>query len=315
MSSLEPRGADAKPEGILAWSTYVKRVLKEARDTIPVHPGTMIAWDACHNKDYHIDSFLCVDDVSLTQWAAKQAAILDLTQGRVIKYSKLNDKIRQRGLVPLLQAAYDLRGISVTIAIERTAIDAWVKDAGELIAPIIQKNFHHAWKHPSLWKATVVVDNVNLLLDSFYLNEGRKMVCFDNDDDIWGNENQKKDFENMMRHWRSHTGSANRDVVNLTFDRFDPLGTSLTAIPDLIAGAVSSILHGLQHPEQMDGPMSVATLPGKARIIGDWIWSVPRSLHTIVIVVGRHEKGIQTYKLGNPFYPPEPSGPPSSVTD
>lgn len=307
MSSTEANIVVAHPDGIHGWSSYVKRVLQEARATIPVQPGTIIAWDACHNKDYHIDSFLCVDDVSLRQWASKQSEILQLTQGRVIKYSKLNDRIRQKGLVPLLQSAYDLCGISVTIAIEQAVIDAWVDETGEIIAPIIQKNFQHAWKHPSLWKASVVVDNVNLLLDTFYLNEGRKIVCFDNDDDIWGNENQKKDFQNMMEQWRSHTGSTNRDVVNLTFDRFDPLGTSLTAIPDLAAGAVSSILHGLQNPERMDGPAKVATLPGKARIIGEWIWAMPRSLHTVVIVVGYHENGIVAYKLGNPFYQPNSS--------
>lgn len=305
MGSASQKEVSDKPDGIFVWSPYVKRAMLDARSALGIQSGTVIAWDACHNKDYHIDSFLCVDDDSLALWAAEQHKILELTQGRVIKYSKLNDRVRWKGLIPLLQAAFRLRGVCVTVAIERTAINAWVNDAGKLLTPILKTNFNHSWKYSCLWKATVVVDNVNLLLDTFFLNKGRKFVCFDNDDDIWGNENQKKDFGNMMSHWKSHTGSANRDTVNLTFDKFDPLGTSLTAIPDLVAGTVASILNGLCNLDRVEGLTSVASLPNKARIIGDWIWTEPMSLHHVIICVDRHEGGIQTYKLGNPFYQPE----------
>jgi len=184
-----------------------------------------------------------------------------------------------------------------------------MKEAGQTIAPIISSNFSHSWKPANLWKASVVVDNVNLLLDTFYENRGRKVICFDNDDDIWGNNNQRNDFNQMMSHWRTYTASSNRDEINLTFDHFDPLGTSLTAIPDLVSGAVASILHGLRNPEWVEGDAHAAILSDKARVIGDWIWwKGARQLQSIVICVNRSEKGIHTFKLGNPFVAPPSTG-------
>ena len=192
---------EVKPSGIFGWSSYLKRVLREAQLQVSTGPASFIAWDAGHNKHYHIDSFLCVDSTSFHVWRQRQTSILDITKGRVIKYSKLNDKVRQKGLLPLLQAAHELRGVCITIAIEKAVIAHWVEHHRHDFELLIGSTFHHKWKTTNLWKSFVVADNLNLLLGAFVADNDRNLVFFDNDDDLLGNENQRMDFNTALSSW------------------------------------------------------------------------------------------------------------------
>lgn len=290
--------------GIFGWSEYVKRVLVAARSPLSTGSASFIAWDAGHNKHYHIDSFLCVDSPSFHEWRKRQGSILKITHGRVIKYSKLNDKFRQKGLIPLLQAAHQLRGVCITIAIEKAVIRNWVEQNGQDFELLFERTFLHKWKAINLWKSFVVADNLNLLLSALVNDDDRNLVFFDNDDDLLGNHNQRTDFNTTLGSWHAFTGSSRRSPINLTFDHLYPFGTSFTAIPDLAAGAVGCLLDGLREPEEIRGKAHLATIPGKTTMISEWLWTGSPSLHKVIVCVERGVSGYQTYRMGNPLEGP-----------
>jgi len=88
--------------------------------------------------------------------------------------------------------------------------------------------------------------------------------------------------------------------VNLTFDHLHPVGTSFTAIPDLAAGTVGSLLDGLREPDEVREEANIATIPGKASMIGEWLWTGSPSLYKVVVCIERGVNGIQSYRMGNP---------------
>ncbi len=85
-------------------------------------------------------------------------------------------------------------------------------------------------------------------------------------------------------------------------DEGDRMEEDLTAIPDLIAGAMSEIANKLSQftggriPSNLAVPFS-GKFSTKTEIISSWIWDKNQGFPKVVIVIEKYAKGLTTFRL------------------
>lgn len=237
---------------------------------------------------------------SIEAWAAWEPKRLQIrreyfTDSRRMSFKKLNDKQRERSLLPILTAADSLNGLIFSLAISKKCPPVFAASP-----PLDLKNPQFAayrkWKPSVLNKAFLILHLSGLLLAGL-AEAGQDLLWFTDEDAIAANDQRVIELTQLFA-WISS--------LYLTFDMGKcRCGTSrcnngtlqiedLLALPDLVAGALSDQLAARANGPTM--PSSVfwmrrGDLRKKTRRITWWFSDAAQALKRLVCIVDPNEDG------------------------
>jgi hypothetical protein len=191
---------------------------------------------------YRVYSFLIVGDKAWTAWEPKRLLLRQqlMPDNRRMSYKKLGERYRREFLRPILEAADELEGLSISLAINKGAPSLF-SPAGPLDLTNPDFALFHSWKPEVLEKAFTVLHVIGFLLAG--LGQRHQNVFWYTDQDeiaanlgmltaltkalVWISSGYI-DFD--LGHFRCGTTSC--DNGNCQIEDF-------VSVPDLIAGALS----------------------------------------------------------------------------
>ena len=254
---------------------------------------------------YQTISVLFADLENSRDWEIYRRQIRQkyLADGRRLSFKGLNDKQKQDALIPFLNAANSIRGVSVTLVISKAIDNLYLLKNDVEVA---HKSFglESKWKFHSLETAIRVAHFVSILTAGLS-KDNQDVYWISDEDELFANVQKTQDLQKIIG--KLSAISIKHKLKNLgmgttTIDEGDRFEEDLTAIPDLIAGAMSEIatklaqFSGGRIPNNLALPFS-SEFTTKTDIISSWIWSNSPSLPKVVIIVEKHGKGFTTFRL------------------
>ncbi len=207
-----------------------------------------------HKARYRSFTFVLVDQVSYAYWKVDQARWREqyLPDGRRLSYKGLGDVKKRRALTPFLALANSLRGLIVSVLVDRSLPPLVEMDRDT--EPVDQaqsgrSDDEHKLAMASLrWRADVwnkvltVATAVGVVLSTFS-HEGQHLVWITDDDVIAPNENGLRDFVTvagyviggLLPHGLGHLRMGAASVTDDGSKSFE----DLTALADLVSGALA----------------------------------------------------------------------------
>lgn len=248
------------------------------------------------DSPYSVYSFVMTTLDSWKKWESSRIEIrrTHLTEFRRMSFKRLNDGQRRRALMPFLQAANDLNGLSFSIAVNKEC-----KSFFEKTPPLNLSNPEFAryrkWKPAVLEKAFFIVHVLGTLLGGLAAC-GQDVFWFSDEDSIAANDERISELTSLFA-WISSSyldfdlgnlrcGTSRSDNGTLQLEDF-------LAIPDLVAGAIA---------EQMRTPflnpsstgnfwMSRGDFSNKTRNITWWLSDASQSLKRLLCIIEPAPKG------------------------
>jgi len=198
-----------------------------------------------------------------------------------MSYKNLNDGQRRAALVPFLEAADRIQGLSVLMAFD--------KRLGELCAGARTYErmktdgiLRGVWKPRAFEQMMRTVQLVSTLLAAVGAKD-QNIYWVSDMDECFANAERKHDIARMMssftseyiRHSLGELGIGTTEI-----DEGDRLEEDLAAIPDLAAGAVCDLLNRIhQHLGSLPMlPSFVPNLKGKSDLVSSWFFDHGGSL-------------------------------------
>ena len=241
--------------------------------------------------EFEVLSFLFYDKQSLREW---NKARLLLRQeyhigDREIAYKKLNDIIKRRALLPFLNIANNISGLSVNIAIHKKVASLF---AQKLLSPS-----ELGWEKYNYWDSLAfekMCRAVNLI--GFFLagitHSAQHILWITDEDDIVANETYKADttemFYSALQHYsKGYLGSFSCETTALDDSSMEL--RDLAAIPDLVAGASCEILSQLHITKSIPNDEQLVPLPDsipdKSNEIINWYADYSHPLKRLLYVI------------------------------
>jgi hypothetical protein len=255
---------------------------------------------------YETFSVLYLDVEASSEWDRGRRAVRQqfLSDGRRMAFKSLNDGRRQDALVPFLDAANHIVGISLTLAV-RKSIQHLCSDE-EFFAYTKQRlTLDTGWKYHSFERMLRIINLVTMLYGGLS-KQGQSIYWISDQDSLFANERRSQDLKKILDRWSSHyvTHSLGElGVGTTTIDEGDRIDEDLNAIPDLMAGAVAEVVTALAQayggsvPVKLAVPFDKALTP-KADLIYSWITDNQYELQRAVILVEKSEpRGFSVSKL------------------
>ena len=195
-----------------------------------------------NDEPYVVYSFLFAGDRSWAEWEEKRLRLRKqiMPDDRRMSYKKLGDRYRREFLMPILDAADDLEGLSVSLAVNKAAPSMFPPN-GPLDLSNPEFSLFRHWKSEVLEKAFTV-----LHLACFFLaglgHEKQNVFWFTDQDEIAANPDMLTALTNAFA-WISSSyldfdfghlrcGTTACDNGNRQIEDF-------VSVPDLVAGALS----------------------------------------------------------------------------
>lgn len=233
---------------LYGWVRTVERILVAER--IPPLAGPLISIFSDYSGEqkgssYQTIGVLYADLYGSPLWEMRRRDVRRrfLADGRRMSFKALGDKKRRSALVPFLQAADEIRGLCLVLAIRRSIANLHV---GSRTAGPIQDllGFRKTWSTRELERMARVTHTIGLLIGGLS-KPGQHIYWISDQDPLLANENLTLDLREMLGRFTSYY--ARRELGELGLgtaeidpgDRFEEDGT---AIPDLVAGAFAEIL-------------------------------------------------------------------------
>ncbi len=196
-----------------------------------------------------------------------------------------------------------IRGISVTLVISKAIDNLYLRKTDLEIA---HKSFglESKWKYTSL-KTAIRVAHLVSILTAGLSKESQDCYWISDEDEIFANAQKTQDLQKIIGKFSTISISHKLDNLGMgttVIDEGDRFEEDLTAIPDLIAGAMSEIATKLAQstggriPSNLAVPFS-GEFSTKTDIISSWMWSKNQGLPKVVIVIEKHGKGFTTFRL------------------
>ena len=231
-----------------------------------------------HKKSgYEAISFVFADLASSGEWLRdrKEFRRTVLRDGRRMAYKSLNDRLRSSALPQFLLTSSALRGLTVTLLIDKRIGSIFTSAHTESLKP-------DAPEFPR-WNAEITERLLRVVhFMSFFLTglcrSGQDVLWVTDEDAIVPNEDRVRDLCNVFGNVSSSYLDRNLGHFRLATTRQDSgdrQAEDLVAIPDLIAGALVELVTGAQISGALpDGglvrPVG-ANISLKARRIGAWL--------------------------------------------
>lgn len=230
-------------------------------------------------------------------WERQRLAVRQqyLGDGRRMSFKALNDGHRRAALIPFLNAADAIRGVSVVFAIDKrlrhfASFDGFHEGLKE--RHMILGN----WTSRSLERMITVTHIISVLL-GLVTKEGQNVTWISDADDLFATEVHKRDCAKMMGTFtglyvRHRMGQMSMGTTDL--DEGDRLEEDLTAIPDLAAGAVGELFNKMYLEfGKVPGITTFAprNLSRKSDLITSWFFHPNRWHQKIACVIQKVSEG------------------------
>lgn len=250
------------------------------------------------DSEFMIFSFLIIPSTKFTDWEEKRIQVRStyLQNSRRMSFKRLGDRQRRAALMPFLDAAGTLDGISLSISIN--------KHCRELSnAPLIdlsndEFSSYRKWKSKVLNKACFAVHVLSLLISGLAA-PGQNILWFTDEDAIAANDQRLTELAQLftwicstylpfsLGHFRCGTGKSDNGTMQIE---------DLLAVPDLIAGALYEQFKLPNPGLELAGDVSWMYRPDmsqKTKEITSWFSNVSCPLRKFLVVVepGRDDSG------------------------
>ncbi|MBS1792020.1 MAG: hypothetical protein JST85_30215 [Acidobacteria bacterium] len=295
---------------LFRWASSVERII--CAQKLPEFSGTdiLIASDysGSHiSSKYQVISALYVDLNTIQQWETNRKAIRQqfLPDGRRLSFKALNDKKRRKILIPFLQIADLLPALSLTVAIKKNIGNLCFREE-ELAQAKKSFGLECQWRHKHLETAMRVAHLISILVAGLSAPK-QNIYWISDEDELFANPARSGDLQRILGKFTGHYIKHELGELGIgttSIDEGDRLEEDLTAIPDLIAGAVSEIatrlceIAGGRITPTIAIPVYERFSP-KTEIINSWMWSTGSILKRIVIIFDSYGKnGMTIFNLG-----------------
>jgi hypothetical protein len=203
---------------------------------------------------YQILSFLIADTGNCEQWDKEREEVRAefLSNNRRMSFKELRDNQKFKALKPFLSSADRIPGLVFTVAIESS-----IQSLFEGLAPLDLENpeflFFKSWRPNVLEKAFRILHFISFLLAGIS-HPGQNIIWFTDEDSIAANPDRLRQLTNLfswvispylafdLGHLRCGTTKCDDGSRRIE---------DLTAIPDLVAGAIGEQLQ-LQYEKKPD---------------------------------------------------------------
>lgn len=242
------------------------------------------------SAEYEVTAFLCSNLEALGDWERYRSGVRAtlLPDSRRMSYKGLNDKHRQRALVPFLHAANRMSGLLFVIAIDRRVRTIFDTPSGitENQVPELER-----WKSQSIERLMRTIHIASLLTRGLSA-EGQDLWWFTDEDEIAANEERLRLLVNLFAGVSSHCLSHNMRHMRIGTTKSDTGRRDIedyVAICDLAAGTVQDCLAregmkvALQNPSLFipRGRVQLA----KVATIMDWLSDNAQPLKRLILVM------------------------------
>ena len=182
---------------------WVPRLVEKLRERHLVPIDTSHIWissdysGAQHSSRFFLIGVLIADAGNLTNWQMKRVALRQqfLNDGRRMSFKNLNDGNRRAALIPFLDAADEIRGLSIVFAVDKR-----IQHFGGF------DGFHHELKERNIilgnWKSLsfgrmITVTHIISVLLGMVTKEGQNVTWISDADDMFATELHRRDCARM----------------------------------------------------------------------------------------------------------------------
>lgn len=212
-----------------------------------------------------------------------------LPNGRTMSYKRLDDPQRQNALVPFLQAAANMDGHLVAIAVDKRK--KWLSTVPGS-SDDLRKSFglKSSWNPRSLEAMLRKVQFAAILL-SIWAEPFSNVTWITDQDEFVANETRHDDALLAAARMTSFYLSHPMGVFRLNTTGQDPELTDyedLCSVPDLAAGMLSEVSTRLSKEALWEDKLKrvlSTQMPLKADIIADWFWDEQTTLRKTLITI------------------------------
>lgn len=240
-----------------------------------------------HNTPYRVYAFLATAVEALNPWldSIDRLRAQLLPQRRRMSFKRLGDQHRAAALVPFLKAADQIPGFLLAVAISKHSGSflepARAEGKSDLFTPV------QHWKKNTLEELFRIVSCVSLLVAGLS-RPGHDVLWISDEDAILANETRMREVSQLLGGIASNLLEHQMGHLRWTTTRYDSGQMQLediVAIPDLVAGALLSLL---QHPDALRS--ETLSLDERANPILWWLTNVS-PIGSRIIVLDRDERG------------------------
>lgn len=238
---------------------------------------------------YECYSFLLADSIYLWLWDEfrKKLRIKYLPQRRRVSFKNLNDRYRQKALIPFLRASNCIPGVLFSFLIDKN-IESLFEKKGKLdLSDPEYKNYKH-WK-PSVFEKILRIAHFGSLILACMSAPNQNILWISDEDEIAPNKKRLvevcKIFEHHSNHYLPHLmgkskfGTAQCDDGSLFIE-------DLLAIPDLVAGTLCELAPGFSNKACELENLNIfkeQVIQYKSTIIMNWLMDPIHTLKKIII--------------------------------
>ena len=225
------------------------------------------------------------------RWFSELRSVRDhlLPDGRRMAYKRLGDPQRQRALVPFLQAAANLDGHLVAVAVDKRK--KWLSTAPDVADKLKQAfGLKASWNPRSLESMLRKVHLISIFL-SLWSHPYTNVTWITDQDEFVANDVRHDDALVAVGRVSSFYLQHPMGIFTLNTTKQDPDThdyEDLCAVPDLAAGMLSEIASALSKQGNWESKKQKALedeLPIKADIIADWFWDTDMRLQKTLITI------------------------------
>jgi len=240
--------------------------------------------------EYKISSFLFGDQQSLADWEIVRTAVREkFLQNREMSFKRLNDGKRRRALLPFLNAADNINGISVSIAIHKRVESLFSLRRMNLKELGLERYSH--WDSSTLEKLFRIANFIGFFVAGLS-RSGQNIYWITDEDAIVANETRIAEAKEIcsfaLKYYLDHDiGNFSCKTTALADNIIQ--AKDLVAIPDLVAGTLSEILSKMHLENSMPVDDKTTPLPvltsSKGKEIIQWFADNSRPLKRFLCVI------------------------------
>ncbi len=284
------------------WVPTMEKII--SAHELPILSGPVITitsdYSGSHkSSNYQIISVLYVDLEFSQGWEFQRRKIREqyLRDGRRLSFKALNDRQRQKALIPFLKSTELIHGLSVTLVINKSIRKLYVSKA-DIVSACQSFGLQCNWKPQALENAMQVAHLMSILIAGLS-HPKQNIYWISDEDELFANLQRIQDLQRIIGKYSGHyvkheLGELGMGTTSL--DEGDRFEEDLNAIPDLIAGTVAEVSTRLSKSIGGRIPTSIAVpyygdLSTKSDILSSWIWDKSSRLKKIVIIFEDHGQG------------------------
>ena len=244
------------------------------------------------DASYESMCFLVADASSVASWQLQRESVRSrhLPDGRRLSYKGLNDRQKQKALIPFLLSANRLDGLVLAVLTDKR-VQSLFQPAGRLSHGDSELATFSDWKISSIERMLRAIHFVSLLLRGLS-GPGQDVLWITDQDEIAANEVRLRQlvtaFANVSSHYLPHdlrhlrVGTTASDTGRRDLE-------DLVAIPDLVAGALIDVIPSLVNRGALMASRIVIPAPAglktKARTLMDWFSDNRHALKRAILVL------------------------------